>query len=67
MVQVTITQDMVGQTIGQALFGEVKDVGKKPKPKQSAFLQAMTNYGALAGVWRSVADALRMVRGAKGK
>ncbi|MDT9105797.1 hypothetical protein RSW49_22895 [Escherichia coli] len=67
VVQVTITPDMVGQTIGQALFGEVKDEGKKPSATQSAFPQTMTNYGALAGVWRSVADALRMVRGAKGK
>lgn len=67
VVRVTITQDMVGQTIGQALFGEVKDEDGRVKPKQNAFLQAMRNYGALADVWRSVADALRTVRGAKGK
>ncbi|MDT9046454.1 MULTISPECIES: hypothetical protein [Enterobacteriaceae] len=67
VVQVTITADMVGQVLGVALFGEVKDEDGRVKPKQSAFLRAMTNYGALAGVWRSVADALRMVRGAKGK
>jgi hypothetical protein len=67
VVQVTITQDMVGQVIGQALFGEVKTETGRVSPKQSAFLRAMTNYGALAGVWRSVTDALRMVRGAKGK
>lgn len=67
LVEREITADMVGQVIAQALFGEVKSETGRVSPKQSAFLQAMTKRGALAGVWRSVSDALRMVRGAKGK
>ena len=64
---VVITEDMVGQTIGQAVFGEVKTETGRVSDKQLAFLQAMTKRGALAGVWRSVADALAMCRGEKGK
>lgn len=67
LVEITITPDMVGQVIAQALFGEVKTETGRVSPKQSAFLAAMSKRGALAGVWRSVSDALRMVRGAKGK
>lgn len=66
LVEITITPDMVGKVIAQALFGEVKTETGRVSPKQSAFLAAMSKRGALAGVWRSVSDALRMVRGAKG-
>ena len=56
LVEITITPDMVGQ---------VKTETGRVSPKQSAFLAAMSKRGALAGVWRSVQDALSMVRGAK--
>ena len=62
---VEVTQDMVGQVIGQAVFGEIKTPTGRVQPKQAAFLQAMKNSGALAGVWRSVSDALATV-GVKG-
>lgn len=65
LVAVTITPDMVGQTIAQALFGEIKtDIGRV-SPKQAAFLRAMKTHGARADVWRSVEDALATVRGDK--
>lgn len=65
LVSLVITQDMVGQTIGQFLAGEIKTESGRVSPKQAAFLQAINNNGGRAGVWRSVDDALRMVRGAK--
>lgn len=62
LVPVVITPDMVGQTIGQFLAGEVKTADGRLSDKQRAFLQAISNNGGRAGVWRSVEDALRMVR-----
>jgi len=61
VLRVTITPDMVGQHIGQAVFGEVKDATGRVGPRQAAFLSAMRNHGALAGVWRSPDDALAML------
>lgn len=66
VVSVVITPDMVGQTIGMALFGEVKTETGRVSPKQAAFLAAMKKHGAAADVWRSVADAQATVDGAKG-
>jgi hypothetical protein len=63
VLPVTITDDMVGQTIGQAVFGEVKAEGGKVAPAQAAFLKAMKNQGARADVWRSVSDALKTISG----
>ena len=67
LVAVTITQDMVGTTIAQALFGEIKTEDGRVSHKQAAFLQAMKNHGARADVWRSVEDALATVRGEESK
>lgn len=64
VLAVTVTPEMVGQVIGQAVFGEVKTESGRLSPKQAAFLQAMKRHGARAGVWRSPGDALAMV-GAK--
>lgn len=66
VVSVTITPDMVGQTIGQALFGEIKTPTGRVSPKQAAFLEAMKKHGAAADVWRSIDDAQATVAGAKG-
>jgi hypothetical protein len=62
----TITQDMVGQTIGQALFGEIKTATGRVTPEQEKFIAAMKRAGAAADVWRSPEDALATVRAAKG-
>jgi hypothetical protein len=66
LVQTIITPDMVGQTIGQFLAGEIKTEDGRVSPKQAAFLQAIQTNGGRAGVWRSVDDALAMVVGARG-
>jgi hypothetical protein len=67
LVQVRITQDMVGRTIGQFLAGEIKTSSGRVSDKQAVFLQAIQRNGGRAGVWRSVDDALAMVVGAGGK
>ncbi len=61
VLPVTITPDMVGMTIGQAVFGEIKTTDGRVSVKQSAFIQAMQRAGARAGVWRSIADAMRAI------
>lgn len=63
LVPVTITPDMVGQTIGQFVAGEIKTAEGRVKPKQRNFLQAVELNGGKAGVWRSVQDALGTVLG----
>jgi hypothetical protein len=62
VVAVTITPDMVGQTIGQAFFVEYK-ADTKLKPIQAAFLAAMQRLGARAGVARSAAEAVAIAKG----
>jgi hypothetical protein len=53
---VTITPDMVGQTIAQFVAIEVKDRGRAT-PEQLTWLDAVTRAGGLAGVARSPDDA----------
>ena len=60
---VTITQDMVGQTIGIATFIEVKQPGKKPTADQINFLTVMRGAGAFAGVAHDPGEALDIVGG----
>ena len=48
---------------GRAVFIEVKMPGKKPTEKQAAFLDAVRAAGALAGIARSVQDAIEIVEG----
>lgn len=62
VTKVTVTQEMVGEVIGQAGFIEVKDKGG-PTPKQQAFLNAMRANGARAGVARSPEDAVNIALG----
>lgn len=62
VLPVHITPDMVGQVIGQAVFGEIKTATGRASPKQTNFIRAMQAYGARAGVWRSVADALQAIK-----
>lgn len=65
LVKTIITPDMVGDTIGQFLAGEVKTISGRVSPKQAAFLQAISANGGRAGVWRSSEDALATVLGGK--
>lgn len=65
LVKTIITPDMIGDTIGQFLAGEIKAPSGRLSDKQAAFLQAIQNNGGRAGVWRSVDDALAMVLASK--
>lgn len=67
LVSVVITQDMVGKTMGVFIAPEVKDDGKKPTPVQARFLQAVNDNGGVAGIVRSVNDALALLNRARGK
>ena len=58
--QVTITPDMVGQTIAQFVAIEVKDRGRLTE-QQQAFITMVQQAGGLAGVARSVEDARRIL------
>lgn len=55
--------DLFGHRAGdaRAYYFEVKTATGKLRPEQKAFLDAMKNRGALAGVVRSVADALNLI------
>lgn len=67
LVPVVVTQDMVGQCVAVFMALEVKTPKGRASDKQGAFLKAVNDNGGRAGVVRSADDALRMVRGAKGK
>lgn len=54
--------DIFGFTSNQhPFFLEVKTATGRVSPEQAAFLDAMRKRGAIAGVVRSVADALQMM------
>jgi hypothetical protein len=63
---VTVTTDMVGQTIGVAHFIEYKTPEGRVSPTQSNFIAAMRRLGARAGVARSAADAVAIATGRAG-
>lgn len=54
-VPVTITPDMVGQTIARYVQAEVKD-GGRPTEEQLRWIQIVQRAGGIAGVVRSEAD-----------
>ena len=58
---VTITPDMVGQTLAVFTAIEVKDRGR-PTPEQQAFIAMVQQAGGLAGVARSTEDARAILR-----
>jgi len=60
---VTVTPDMVGQTLAVFAAVEVKAERGRPTPEQTAFLEHVTAAGGLAGIARSVADAERILGG----
>ncbi|CNC33650.1 TPA: VRR-NUC domain-containing protein [Streptococcus agalactiae] len=48
---------------GQIFFIEVKNETGRIRPEQKNFMEVMASKGALAGVARSVEDALKIVNG----
>ncbi len=58
---VVVTPDMVGQRIALFCAVEVKDRGR-PTEQQQAFIDLIQHAGGLAGVARSVPDALSILR-----
>lgn len=57
---ITITPDMVGQQVAVFTAVEVKDRGR-PTDQQQAFITMVQMAGGLAGVARSVPDALSIL------
>ena len=57
----TITADMVGQRIAVFTSVEVKTPAGRVSPEQRQWLEAVQTAGGIAGVARSVEDALRIV------
>lgn len=55
---ITITPDLVGQTIAQFLALEVKTATGRASPEQLRFIDVLGKAGGLAAVVRSAADAL---------
>jgi hypothetical protein len=58
---VTVTPDMVGQRIAVFLSIEVKTPTGRLRPEQRQWLDAVQAAGGIAGVARSVEDALHIV------
>ena len=58
-----ITQEMVGQTVGVFLADEVKTPTGRPTKEQLRFIEAVNNASGIAGIARSVEDALKLIRG----
>jgi hypothetical protein len=57
---VTITPDMVGQQVAVFLSIEVKTPTGRIRPEQQAWMETVQAAGGIAGVARSVEDALRI-------
>ena len=54
----TITEDMVGQKIAVFTSIEVKSTSGRVKPEQQAWMQAVAAAGGIAGIARSVGEAM---------
>lgn len=67
LVPRTITADDVGKKIGVYIAADVKSATGHATEKQAAYLKAVDNNGGVSGIWRTVADALATIAGAKGK
>ena len=59
--RVTVTPDMVGQQVAVFLSIEVKTPTGRIRPEQQAWLETVQAAGGIAGVARSVEDALRIM------
>ena len=58
---ITVTADMVGQRLAVFTSIEVKTPTGRVRPDQTAWLGAVQAAGGIAGVVRSVPDALQLV------
>jgi len=58
---VTVTPDMVGTTVAVFLSIEVKTATGRLRPEQQQWLDAVQAAGGIAGIARSVPDALQLV------
>ena len=58
---ITITPDMVGQQVAVFASIEVKAPTGRIRPEQQAWLETVQAAGGIAGVARSVEDALRIM------
>lgn len=63
---VTITPDMVGKCIAVAVYLECKDDDGRATPDQINFISQAKKRGAIAGIVRSVAEALAILNGSVG-
>jgi hypothetical protein len=57
-----ITPDMVGQTVAVFTAIEVKTPTGKPTPEQLHFINRVKQHGGIAGIARSVEDALAITK-----
>lgn len=60
---ITVTQAMVGQRIAVFTSIEVKTPTGRTRPEQHAWLSVVLAAGGIAGIARSVPDALRIATG----
>jgi hypothetical protein len=60
---ITITPEMVGQRVAIFTSIEVKTTSGRTTPAQQAWLGAVRGAGGIAGVARSVSDAVRIMDG----
>lgn len=58
---VVITADMVGRTVGVFTAIEVKTAKGRVRPEQNNFISVVKGSGGIAGVCRSVEDALELI------
>lgn len=58
---ITVTADMVGQRLAVFTSIEVKTPTGRVRPDQTAWLSAVQAAGGIAGIARSVPDALQLV------
>ena len=58
---ITITPDMLGQQVAVFLSIEVKTPTGRIRPEQQAWMDTVQAAGGIAGVARSVEDALRIM------
>ena len=59
----TITADDVGQRVAVFVALEVKTATGRVSPDQKRFIEFVTNAGGIAGVVRSVSEAINLVDG----
>ena len=60
---VTITPDMVGQTVFVLTAVEVKEGNDRPTPEQLKFIERVQEWGGRAGIAKSEDDAVRICEG----